>query len=194
MRPRENLLTNGAAAEAQDSPAVSSAEVCEHRPTLTSEAGLTFRSVLTLASDDGQKSEQSETPGFFRDLNLDQILASITIGKQEYNLPPFFHQPLKSVEAVEYRQDVIRDLQDPPAGSRQRVRERPARGSGHVAQAAKLHYKLQGFAWSLDAIELYGPTVKQLLSALRSAPPRSAGLSGFLAYLDAYVASPISNG
>ncbi len=191
MRPRENLLTNGAVAEAQDSPAVSSAEVCEHRPTGPSEAGLTFRSVLTLASDDGRTSGQFETPSFFRDLNLDQVVASITLGKQEYNLPPFFHQPLKSVEAVEYRQDVIRDLQDPPRLEAVNAFANGLRGvRDHVAQAAKLHYNLQGLAWSLDAIELYGATVKHLLSALRSAPPRSAGLSGFLAYLDAYVASP----
>ena len=192
MSPRENLLSNGAVAEARDGSAVSPAKHCEHRPTAPSDATLTFRSVLTLASDDGQTTQESETPPFFRDLNLDQVVASITIGKQEYNLAPFFHHPLKTVEAVEYRQDVVRDLQDLPrleavnafANGLRAVRD-------HVAQAAKLHYKIQNLAWSLDAIELYGKTVKHLLSALRAAPPYSTGLTGFLAYLDAYVASPV---
>ncbi len=192
MSLRENLLSNGAAAEARDDPAFPPEERRDDRPASTGDAGSTFRSVLTLASDDGQKTETSETPACFRDLNLDQILASIAIGKQEYNLAPFFYHPLKTVEAVEYRQDVMRDLQDPLrleavnvcANGLRAVRE-------HVAQAAKFHYKLQGLAWSLHAIELYGHTVKLLLSALRASPPRSAGLAGFLAYLAAYVASPL---
>ena len=192
MSLRENLLSSCAVAEIRDGSVLPPAKPRDCRATAPSDAGLTFRSVLTLASDDGQATEKSETPTIFRDLNLDQIVASITIGKQEYDLAPFFHHPLKTVEAVEYRQDVTRDLQDPLrleavnafANGLRAVRE-------HVAQAAKLHYKIQNRAWSLDAIELYGATSKQLLSALRAAPPRSAGLKGFLAYLDAYVGSPL---
>ncbi len=192
MSPRENLLSNGAVAEAQEGPELSPGNLCEHRSAVPGDAALAFRSVLTLASDDGQAAEKSEMPTFFRDLNLDQVVASITIGKQEYDLAPFFHRPLKTVEAVEYRQDVMRDLQDPPrleavnafANGLRTVRE-------HLAQAAKLHYKLQNLAWSLDAIELYGKTAKQLLSALRASSPRSTGLTGLLAYLDAYVASSV---
>ena len=59
----------------------------------------------------------------------------------------------------------------------------------HVAQAAKLHYKLQACAWSLDAIELYCNAAKHFLFELGAIPPRSDGLAGFLGYLDAYVAS-----
>jgi DNA mismatch repair protein MutS len=190
MSTRENLLSKCADAEGRGGPALSPMKPCEHRPTASSDARLMFRSVLTRASNDGQATEESERPAFFRDLNLDQVVASITIGKQEYNLAPFFHLALKTVEAVEYRQDVMRDLQDPPrleavnafANGLRTVRD-------HVAQAAKLHYKIQNLAWLLDAIELYGATVKELLSALRAAPPRSTGLIGFLAYLDAHVAS-----
>ncbi len=192
MSRRENLLSNCAVAETRDGLAVPPAKLCEPRPAAPSDAGLTFRSVLTLASDDGQAAEKSDTPIFFRDLNLDQVVASITSGKQEYNLAPFFHHPLRTVEAVEYRQDVMRDLEDPPrleavnafANGLRAVRD-------HVAQAAKLHYKIQNLAWSLDAIELYGRAAKQLLSALRASSPRSTGLMGFLAYLDVYVASPV---
>ncbi len=192
MSPRHSLISNPAVARAQDGPCASPAKPGERHPTPSSEAGLPFRSVLTLASDDGQSTEQPETPAFFRDLNLDQVVASITMGKQEYNLAPFFHQPLKTVEAVEYRQDVMRDLQDPLRLEAVNAFANGMRGvRDHVAQAAKLHYELQKLAWLLDAIELYCRTVKQLLSALAAAPPRSTGLIGFLAYLDAYVASPV---
>ncbi len=190
MSLRENLPSNGVVAEPQHGPGESRANHGGPRPTAPSDAGLTFRSVLTPASDNGHATERFETPSIFRDLNLDQVVASITIGKSEYSLAPFFNQPLTTVEAVEYRQDVMRDLQDPD-----RLEAVNASANGlravrdHVAQAAKFHYELQKLAWSLDAIELYGATVKQLLSALRAAPPRSAGLIGFLAYLNAYAAS-----
>jgi len=189
MSRRENFLPNRAFADARDGQAA--AEFCEFLPGVSAAASTTFRSVLTVASDDGHALDDSEPPAFFRDLNLDQVVASITSGKQEYNLAPFFHYSLKTVEAVEYRQDVMRDLKDPRrleaveafAKDLRSVRER-------IAQAAKFHYKLQGLAWSLDAIEVYGAAAKQLLSSLLAAPPRSAGLSGFLGYLDAYVGSP----
>ena len=146
--------------------------------------------MLTLASDDEIASENAEAPPFFRDLNLDQVVASITSGKQEYNLAPFFNRPLSTVEAVEYRQDVMRDVVDPLrleavdqfANDMRTVREQ-------VAQAGKLHYKIQSLAWSLDAIELYCSAVDQFLSALRATPPRSKGLIGLLGYLGAYVDS-----
>ena len=70
----------------------------------TGEAPDVFRSVLTPPSDREDPTEPSEGPAFFRDLNLDQIVASIIFGKQEYNLAPFFNRPLKTVEAIEYRQ------------------------------------------------------------------------------------------
>ena len=186
MSLRENRFAEGGAPETRDVEPLSLLEP----PASPSDLASTFRSVLTLASDDGQATEQSETPAFFRDLNLDQVVAAITAGKQAYNLAPFFQAPLKTVEAVAYRQDVMRDLQRPPLLA---AVEAFANGLGavrdHGAQAAKLHYKLQNLAWSLDAIVLYGETASALLSALRAAPPRSAGLMGFLAYLDAYVAS-----
>lgn len=73
---------------------------------------MTFLSILNPSLQDDTKAEMSEAPAYFADLNLDQIVASITAGKQEYNLAPFFHEPLKSREAVEYRQEVMRDLEN----------------------------------------------------------------------------------
>ena len=189
MFPREGLPSNRAGVEAPDA-APAAADLDEPQFAAPEESEPTFRSVLALASDD-DATEAFETPAFFRDLNLDQIVASITIGKQAYNLAPFFNRPLKTVEAVEYRQDVLRDLEDQHrleaveefARDMRTVREQ-------VTQAGKLHYRLQTLAWSLDAVELYCNAAKQLLSALLASPPRSAGLSGFLKYLDAYAGSP----
>ena len=150
-----------------------------------------FRSVLAPPSEPHDPVEPSEAPAFFRDLNLDQVVASIIAGKQEYNLAPFFYRALRTAAAVEYRQAVMRDLQDQArsdAINEFAIGMRAVRD--HVAQVGKLYYKYQKQAWSLDAIEIYCKAVAQLLSRLLALRPRSAGLAGFLAYLDAYVASP----
>jgi DNA mismatch repair protein MutS len=151
---------------------------------------MTFRSILNLSPDGDAKAEMSEPPAYFADLNLDQIVASIIAGKQEYDLAPFFYEPLKSCEAIDYRQGVMRDLEDDAhydavvrfANAMRSVRE-------HLAQAGKLHYKHQKESWLLDALELYCQAVDSLLSEFRDAPLSSPGLVGFFAFLDAYTAS-----
>ena len=134
---------------------------------------MTFLSILNPSLQDDTRAEMSEAPAYFADLNLDQIVASITAGKQEYNLAPFFHEPLKSREAVEYRQEAMRDLENHArydavtrfADTMRSVRE-------HLTQAGKLHYKYQKEAWLLDAVTLYCKCVEHLLSDL----PRGAAL------------------
>jgi len=151
---------------------------------------MTFRSILNPSSEDNATAEMSEPPAYFVDLNLDQIVASITAGKKEYNLAPFFYEPLRSRETIEYRQEVMRDLEDDAhydavtrfAATMRSVRE-------HLGQAGKLHYKYQKEAWLLNAVELYCRSVERLLSDLRVAPPSSAGLVGFFAFLEGYVDS-----
>ncbi|HZZ60614.1 MAG TPA: DNA mismatch repair protein MutS [Roseiarcus sp.] len=169
---------------------IGEAIVVQERSPTVGASRAAFRSVLDPPSEREEPGGPSEAPAFFRDLNLDQIVAAIVTGKQEYNLAPFFHRALKTVEAVEYRQAVMRDLEDQSrfdainefASGQRVVRD-------HVAQVTKLHDRHQKLAWSRDAIELYCQSVERLLAALGASPPGSAGLNGFLAYLDAYVAS-----
>jgi DNA mismatch repair protein MutS len=73
---------------------------------------MTFRSILNPSLDGDAKAEMSEPPAYFADLNLDQIVAAITAGKLDYHLAPFFHEALKSREDIEYRQEVMRDLEN----------------------------------------------------------------------------------
>ena len=173
----ENRIGVGPCLEARRSPG---------RPSMT------FRSILNPLRDGDLAAEMSEAPACFRDLNLDQIVASIAIGKQEYNLAPFFYQPLKTVEAVEYRQDVMRDLQEPLRLEAVNVcRERPPRRFGNMSLRRRSS-TTSSKAWPGRSTRsnFTVSAVKLLLSALRAAPPRSAGLAGFFAYLAAYVASP----
>ena len=71
-----------------------------------------FDSILFPSEDDRPPSEAIAQPDFFVDLNLNQVVAAITVGKKEYNLTPFFHWPLRNVDAVLYRHEVMRDLED----------------------------------------------------------------------------------
>jgi DNA mismatch repair protein MutS len=61
---------------------------------------MTFHSILNILSVGDAKAETSEPPACFADLNLDQIVASITAGKQEYDLEPFFYEPLKGFSTL----------------------------------------------------------------------------------------------
>jgi DNA mismatch repair protein MutS len=148
-----------------------------------------FRSILN-PSDSDANAEIVEAPACFPDLNLDQIVSAITTGKQEYNLPPFFYKPLRSREAIEYRQDVMRDLEDKAhfetvasfANAIRSVRE-------HLAQVAKLHYKYQKEAWFLDAVDLYCCAVRDLQSQFSTSTATSDGLVSFIDFLITYVDS-----
>ena len=72
-----------------------------------------FESILFETPEDRAGMQTLEMPGFFVDLNLDQIVESATKGKEEYDLRPFFWSPLQRVGAIEYRQEVMQELEGP---------------------------------------------------------------------------------
>lgn len=150
---------------------------------------MTFQSIL---NGDGWEAETTVVPACFADLNLDQIVGSITSGKQEYRLAPFFYQPLKALEAIAYRQAVMNDLQSKPlftsvttfAKNMRSVRE-------HIIQSEAMHYKHQKEAWLLDALDIYSVAVDSLFTDLKSLGPSSEGFVGLISYLSDYVNSVV---
>ena len=141
-------------------------------------------SVLTREVDGNITREVPEAPDCFIDLNLDQIVDGITAGKQEYNLKPFFHVPLRNVDAITYRQEVMRDLEDrrlaelvDAFAKNMRVMRQ------HLAQAEKLHYKYQKERWFLDAVEIYLEAVQGLARDLGDCALKSRGLQAFREYI-----------
>jgi hypothetical protein len=54
-----------------------------------------------------------EEPDFFVDLNLDQLVASMLAGREQYELKPFFYTPLHDVAAVRHRHEALRELEKP---------------------------------------------------------------------------------
>jgi DNA mismatch repair protein MutS len=128
-------------------------------------------------------------PNFFVDLNLDQIVAAITADWTAYDLKPFFHYPLRRIEAIQYRHEVFRDLEDLMLFERVEafaLRMRDVRV--YVALANKLYYQFHKEGWFLHAVQTYCKAVKQFATALGSAPVRSRGLRAFRDYFASYVA------
>jgi DNA mismatch repair protein MutS len=150
----------------------------------------TFHSILYERSQEGREKEPLEAPDFFVDLNLDQVVEAITIGKQEYNLKPFFYASLHDASEIEYRQEIMRDLENRTlfenigsfAQKMQTMRKR-------LAQADKLYYKYQKERWFLEAVGIYCNAANGLVADLSAADLKSRGLRAFREYLTGYVHS-----
>ena len=153
-------------------------------------AGTIFRSILFHRREDGKKAEAAEAPDFLADLNLDQIVAAVISGKEEYNLAPFFHLPLSDVDAVAFRQEVMRELENARlfadikafALSMRTVR-------ANLAELGKRYSEHQKERWFLDAVNGYGDAVHRLARDLSAAELDSRGLRGFSAYVSRYASS-----
>ncbi len=131
-----------------------------------------------------------EPPEIFGDLNLDQIVNSITAGREEYNLKPFFYAPLSDVETVRYRHDISRDLEDQAvAGYVRSFAEDMREMRDHLSRAGKAFYKYQKHSWFLDAVETYCNASTQLSNALMQANIGSSGFLAFRGYLANYIDS-----
>lgn len=165
------------------------------RRTRGREAGLspqssTFQSILTDGAQQPVPSDQRRQPAFFTDLNLDQIVQSVTASRQEYDLTPIFYDQLHDLGSITHRHEVFRDLEKSEvsrlvgdfATKMRAVRE-------HLDQVGKLHYKLQRQSWFLDAIGIYCRAVTDLSRDLDGAELRSRGLVAVREYVSEYAKS-----
>jgi hypothetical protein len=155
------------------------------------EPTLPFRSILGSGAKGDPDLHALEAPAFFSDLNLGQIVEAITAGREEYNLKPLFYQRLADLDAIHYRHEVLRDLDDKIVLAQlsafaQRMRDMRKQ----LARAEKLYYKHQREGWLADAVEIYCKAVEDLSLGLSQVEVRSRGLLAFRHYLSAYVESP----
>lgn len=149
----------------------------------------TFRSVL-FEDPDRAADLRDREPEYFADLNLDQVLAAITQGREQYELGPFFYSPLRDADAVAYRHEVLRDLEQPEvldsvtgfAEAMRRMRE-------HLGRAEGARHELQQQSWFVDGVKVYCDAVRTLAEALTGYEVHSRGLLGLCAYLQQYVSS-----
>jgi len=138
--------------------------------------------------DDARHLE--ETPDVYGDLGLDQIFESVTAGREEYGLAAFLHAPLQDADAIAYRHEIFRDLEEP--GLRQSVAsfgEAMAAMREHLRQSDKMRDQYQAAHWFLRAADIYCDAVLHLTDALQSAGATSRGLEALHQYLSSYTRS-----
>jgi DNA mismatch repair protein MutS len=151
---------------------------------------MTFASILFQRPEDRIPEDSLEAPGFFVDLNLDQIVDAIIAAKGEYSLQPFFYRSLTDIDAIHYRHEVMQDLQNPLLYDHIRsFAQRMRAMREHLVQADKRYYKYQKESWFLDAVEIYCEAVNCLAHDLTDSDLNSRGFVAFREYLLNYAAS-----
>lgn len=148
-----------------------------------------FTSILHRSPEPGPTSEPRE-PACFRDLNLGQVVASITAEFRVYDLDGLFYAPLRDVDEIAYRHEVFVDLQDsliadPVRAFAQRVRE------ACVSEESLLGVRYAYFRMLrlVDAVMRYCDATVDVARALTDALPRSRGLVGFRDVVSEHVGS-----
>jgi DNA mismatch repair protein MutS len=158
-------------------------------------SSLRFTSILFQHPGDAARVGSADEPGFFGDLNLDQLVAAMTAGREEYQLDRLFYTPLHDEAAVTYRHQVLRDLEQHPVAAAVRAfagRMRDMREQ--LTQARKLHYRYQQEWWFLAAVDTYCEAVSVLAGDLSRLEVTSPGFLGLRDYLSRYLSSAAFTG
>ena len=125
------------------------------------------------------------------DLNLDQVIDTVTEDRADYRLDVLFQTPAGTRDTVHHRQAVARDLDG-------------TRAAGHVAEfchgmtvmrarlehAHQLRHPYQRMRWFVDAVDSYLRAVADLSQALASDDVHSDGLVTARDFFAGYTASP----
>ncbi len=149
-----------------------------------------YHSILFLDPSDRAADDGVEAPHFFPDLNCDQIVDAVTAGREEYNLKPFFYAPLRRVDAINYRHEVMQDLEDTAILERVRsFAQQMRKMRDYLDHLQKLYYKEQKQAWFLDAIGVYCDAINEFATGLSDTAIKSRGFLGFRDYVTDYARS-----
>jgi DNA mismatch repair ATPase MutS len=150
---------------------------------------LAFYSILYRSPDDFI-TPQDEAPEFFRNLHLDQIVDAVTSDWKEYNLAPFFFSPLRALDAVAYRQEVMREFENTALKRIVRSFSEQMRAVRNgLEQAKKLYYEAAVQRGFLSAVERYCTAVEDLSKNLGKFNLKSHGLQQLHGYLMEYIVS-----
>ncbi len=151
---------------------------------------MSFSSILFAKPEDFINDRQLDEPYFFADLNLDQIVAAVTAAWDEYNLKPFFYIPLSRPDEIEYRHEVMQDLESGALFEHVKsFSQRMRTVREYLAQAEDLYNRHQKEAWFLDAVEIYCDAVNCFADDLTHETLKSRGFLAFHKYLVDYLQS-----
>ena len=153
-----------------------------------------FYSILFPTEEQSERPRRTSPPDCFKDLNLDQVFAPILKSKKGLELEGFFYTSLSDREAIVYRQDVMKELEDDGLRSLFAAFSRDvAVLEGYMETVVKAlssgsaydnNYLVRGRM--LDYADRYCREVAGLAEGLGRIQFRSLGLRGFTEYLLAY--------
>lgn len=153
-------------------------------------AATKFRSILFPKGLVMPEIAKQTQPECFADLNLDQIVAAVTEGRDDYDLKPFFYLPSRALTEISYRHDVFRDIEHPATADCLRTfATEMHKLRDELSRTQKLYYELQRGRCLLDSVDGYCRAMRKFAHGLRHADVRSDGLTTFRLYLEEYLSS-----
>jgi DNA mismatch repair protein MutS len=148
-------------------------------------------SILFLDARGDEAAEPCERPEFFADLNLDEVVDAVTAGHRRHGLEPFYFRPLRTVDAILYRQEVARDLEDMHLLARIAAFSDTLRSVRfEVTQSSAMHNVHQGHRMFVEAAATYVDAITDLSGDLAAAGIASRGLLSVRDHVTAYASSP----
>lgn len=149
-------------------------------------AGAPFFSIVYRNPGDAASEVRAE-PTYFRDLALNQIVDPLVSACAEYDLAPYFYTTLADRDAIAWRHEVFRDLEDDRTLDAVRECSKRMRGvRERLAQSAKAHYRYEKERLHLGAARQYCDAIAALVPRLRAADLRSRGLCALRDYVAEY--------
>lgn len=145
---------------------------------------MAYFSVLDLEQPE---AESASRPGFFWDLNLNQIIDMIQLQSPQYDISKIYYRFPTDEACVEYRRKIYGDVKQTEVYECFRTFSegmRRAAVSGGNREAAKT--RLQVGAWHVSAVQEYCAAVSGLQAALSGIQLQSEGLRRLSEYLDNY--------
>ncbi len=131
-----------------------------------------------------------ERPGYFADLNLDQIEAQLSRIGDSPAIEPAFRSWTTDREVLDYRLDTFDDLQNSTVETAVSSFSEAIRTTRRLLKAAsRTTYQHAGEGLQLEAISGYTDTVTALREALAQHRPASAALRAVGDFLDDYCGS-----
>jgi DNA mismatch repair ATPase MutS len=149
-----------------------------------------FHSILFTKKTSDKTAQTAVPPEYFTDLNLNQIIDTITQGKEKYNLKPFFYTPLHDYEEISYRFAIMQDMENENLLKKViSFEEKMQTVYNQLNQSQKLFYKYQKESYFIDTVIIYCEAVINLSNDLTITAPRSTGFLALHSYLKNYIAS-----
>lgn len=148
-----------------------------------------FQSILFERVDDNVKKDTLDAPVYFTDLNLNQIIDAV-VGKDSYNLKPFYYTPLHDEDTIKYRHEIMQELENGTLMENVKsFAEKMVITRRYLALVDKLDFKNFKEGWFLEAVELYCNTINSLVHDLSRVDLKSRGFLSLRDYLTNYTRS-----